>query len=120
MKYAFDTVDWLEYIWLNNKSWLRKNFYNAIEKANWAIWTHKNNIIFNGAKSNHVVILELASGIFHEIFVYGNCKASNISMHVKNSLCNDGPLLRKSGSNIQMLLRMEKITTQPSAMSVEI
>lgn len=66
----------------------------------WAFWTHRNNIIFNDAKSKPVVMLELARSISHETFVYGNCTASNILHADKKSLFKDGLLLHKSGSNI--------------------
>lgn len=66
LNYAFGTIDQLEYIWLN-KSQFRKRFHNAIEKTItiiWAICIHRNNIIFNGTKSNPSVIFELAKGFF--------------------------------------------------------
>lgn len=80
LNYAFGNVDWLEYIWFN-KSWFRKNFHNAIEKAitTFVLFGFTEIIsFFNGAKGDLVVILELASRIIHEMFVYGNYNASNI------------------------------------------
>lgn len=42
------------------------------------MWTHRNNVFFNGAKYNPVSVIEFAKKIFHKMSVYGNCIVPNL------------------------------------------
>lgn len=71
-KCYFCLNDWLEYLLLN-KTWLQKKFDNPMKKAitiMWAIWTHRTNVIFIGAKCNPASVIESARKIFNDISIY--------------------------------------------------
>lgn len=83
LNYAYGITDWLQYLW-SNKSLFTKNFNNPLEKVItiiWAVWNHRNKVIFKAEKCSSASILEMAKTMFQEITYenYYNSKTSSTS-----------------------------------------
>lgn len=61
-------VNRLDSLWIN-KSFYKNFFGNVLEKIImilWAIWTHRNNIVFKNDKCNSIYVLELTKRVMYE------------------------------------------------------
>lgn len=64
-------MDWMKYIWSHKCSYneLCKNLLE-ISYHLWAIWNHRNNVIFRSHKCNPIYVIKLAKNTFLNTLLY--------------------------------------------------
>lgn len=67
-------IDWIEFIFRNEKSYhmMYKAPLEKIIGITWAIWTHRNNVVFKNWKVNPDQVINLAERMFHDIKYFNN------------------------------------------------